>query len=74
MIEVDKVNERFSCNCKGFEFEGFLCQHAIKVLHHVGFEHLPKQYILKRWCKDANANAKRPVGERSMDLGGHTTS
>ncbi|XP_078170914.1 protein FAR1-RELATED SEQUENCE 9-like [Carex rostrata] len=67
MVEVDKDNERFSCNCKGFEFEGFLCQHAIKVMHHVGIEHLPSHYIIKRWCKEANA--KRFVVERSMDIG-----
>jgi MULE transposase domain/SWIM zinc finger len=69
MVEVDICNERFSCNCKGFQFEGFLCQHAIKVLHYVGFEYLPKHYILKRWCKDANVNAKRSIEEASTNLG-----
>jgi SWIM zinc finger len=69
MIDVDKDNERYSCNCKGFEFEGFLCQHTLKVMQHLGCEHLPKHYILKRWCKDANAGAKKPIDERIMKLG-----
>jgi SWIM zinc finger len=69
VVDVNRANEIFLCNCKGFEFEGFLCQHGIKVLHHVGLEHLPKRYILHRWCKEANSNVKRSVVERSMEHG-----
>lgn len=69
VIEVDRITERFSCNCKGFEFEGLLCSHVIRVLCHLGIQHLPSRYILKRWCKEANADAKRCVQERSMDFG-----
>jgi hypothetical protein len=47
-----------------------LCSHAIKVMHHVNMVHLPTTYIMKRWCKDANALAKRSKIERSMELGG----
>jgi hypothetical protein len=25
MVKIDKENKRFSCNCKGYEFEDFLC-------------------------------------------------
>jgi MULE transposase domain/SWIM zinc finger len=69
MIDVDKDNKRYSYSCKGFEFEGFLCQHALKVMQHLGCEHLLKHYILKRWCKDANVGAKKPIDERIMELG-----
>jgi MULE transposase domain/FAR1 DNA-binding domain/SWIM zinc finger len=69
MVDVDIDNENFSCNCKGFEFEGFLCQHALKVMQHLGCEHLPKKYIMKRWCKNANACAKKSVKERIEELG-----
>jgi SWIM zinc finger len=68
MVQVDKDKGKFLCNCKGFEFEGFLCQHAIKVMDHMGYEHLPQEYILKRWCKDANIDAKRPVMDRLKEL------
>jgi hypothetical protein len=37
-------------------------------MQQLGFEHLPKQYILNRWCKDANASAKKPVVDRIIEL------
>ncbi|KAJ1703888.1 hypothetical protein LUZ63_003667 [Rhynchospora breviuscula] len=39
-------------------FRGLLCSHAIKVMQHVGFLHLPDHYVLKRWTKDANVASK----------------
>ncbi|KAJ3707797.1 hypothetical protein LUZ61_011502 [Rhynchospora tenuis] len=68
-VHINKMEELVSCSCKGFEFEGLLCSHALKVMHHVDMEHLPTRYILKRWCKDANINVKRSKLERCMDLG-----
>ncbi|KAJ1685706.1 hypothetical protein LUZ63_019481 [Rhynchospora breviuscula] len=67
VVEVDIPTEMFSCNCKGFEFEGLLCSHAIKVMQHVGFLHLPDHYVLKRWTKDANAVCKNRNWHTSLD-------
>ncbi|KAJ4799444.1 FAR1-related sequence 5 [Rhynchospora pubera] len=69
MVKINKLEDIVSCSCKGYEFEGLLCSHAIKVMHHVNMFHLPNRYIMKRWCKDANACAKRSKFERSMDIG-----
>ncbi|KAJ1685197.1 hypothetical protein LUZ63_016587 [Rhynchospora breviuscula] len=69
LVKVDKEAELYSCNCKGFEFEGLLCPHAMKVMWIHGIQHLPSHYILKRWCRDSNANIKRPINERSRDVG-----
>ncbi|KAJ3691223.1 hypothetical protein LUZ61_020387 [Rhynchospora tenuis] len=69
MVKVNKSEEMVSCSCKGYEFEGLLCSHAIKVMHHVNMVHLPNRYIMKRWCKDANARAKRSNLEMSMEIG-----
>ncbi|KAJ1691397.1 hypothetical protein LUZ63_015552 [Rhynchospora breviuscula] len=69
MVKVDKSEEFVSCSCKGYEFDGLLCSHAIKIMHHVNLFHLPKRYIMKRWCKDANASVKRSHVERSMEFG-----
>ncbi|KAJ4760838.1 Protein FAR1-RELATED SEQUENCE 5 [Rhynchospora pubera] len=68
-VHINKMKELVCCSCKGFEFEGLLCSHALKVMHHVDMERLPTRYILKRWCKDANVNVKRSQLERCMDLG-----
>ncbi|KAJ4778775.1 FAR1-related sequence 5 [Rhynchospora pubera] len=65
VVSVDKEGGIFSCNCKGFEFEGLLCSHALKVMCNLGIEKLPSHYILKRWCKNANIEINRPVNERS---------
>ncbi|KAJ3708485.1 hypothetical protein LUZ61_012190 [Rhynchospora tenuis] len=69
MIKINKSEELVSCTCKRYEFEGLLCSHAIKVMHHVRMFHLPNRYIMKRWCKDANARTKRSNFERSMEFG-----
>ncbi|KAJ4817166.1 Protein FAR1-RELATED SEQUENCE 5 [Rhynchospora pubera] len=68
-VKVDKLEEFVSCSCKGYEYDGLLCSHAIKVMHHVNLFHLPKRYIMKRWCKDANASVKRSHVERSIEFG-----
>jgi hypothetical protein len=70
IVMVDKINERVSCNYKGFEYEGLLCAHIIKVMQYICMSCLPFKYILKRWTRDANASTKRSIGERSMDRGG----
>ncbi|XP_078152790.1 protein FAR1-RELATED SEQUENCE 5-like isoform X2 [Carex rostrata] len=69
IVDVDKERCQVSCNCKGYEFEGILCPHAIKVMHHVKMTHLPDHYIMKRWTKGANASVKRSASERGMDPG-----
>ncbi|KAJ4810197.1 FAR1-related sequence 5 [Rhynchospora pubera] len=69
IIKINKSEELVSCSCKRYEFEGLLCSHAIKVMHHVRMFHLPNRYIMKRWCKDANACTKRSNFERSMEFG-----
>ncbi|KAJ3708351.1 hypothetical protein LUZ61_012056 [Rhynchospora tenuis] len=69
VVLVDLKDGIFSCDCKGFEFEGLLCSHALKVMCNLGIEQLPPHYILKRWCKNANSEVKRPTNERSRDAG-----
>ena len=41
------------CSCNKFEFSGFLCSHALKVLGIQNIKLLPSRYILKRWTKQA---------------------
>lgn len=40
------------CVCGLFNFRGYLCRHALSVLHQNGMEEIPPQYILSRWRKD----------------------
>ncbi|KAI5333459.1 hypothetical protein L3X38_023590 [Prunus dulcis] len=57
VIEVvyDKYSDQWSCSCKGFEFIGILCCHALALLEREQIEYLPNKYILNRWKKTAKS-------------------
>ncbi|KAJ8452824.1 hypothetical protein Cgig2_014587 [Carnegiea gigantea] len=40
------------CICSCFNFNGYLCRHALCVLNFNGVEEIPGKYILPRWRKD----------------------
>ncbi|KAL9244692.1 hypothetical protein vseg_018444 [Gypsophila vaccaria] len=40
------------CICGCFNFNGYLCRHALCVLNFNGLEEIPTTYILSRWKKD----------------------
>uniref|UniRef100_A0A1J3DFE4 Protein FAR1-RELATED SEQUENCE n=1 Tax=Noccaea caerulescens TaxID=107243 RepID=A0A1J3DFE4_NOCCA len=42
------------CSCHLFEYQGFLCKHAILVLQNSDVSCIPSQYILKRWSRNCN--------------------
>lgn len=44
------------CSCL-FEFSGILCRHALKVFIVVGMHKLSKDFILKRWTRNAKSGA-----------------
>lgn len=54
------------CLCRSFEYEGFLCKHAILVLQMSGVSDIPSHYILKRWTKEAKI--RQNLGEISNRL------
>lgn len=40
------------CICSCFNFNGYLCRHALCVLNFNGVEEIPSKYILSRWKRD----------------------
>lgn len=44
---------RVSCTCKTFEASGWLCYHALRILHYHCITRIPDEYIKKRWTKYA---------------------
>ncbi|MBA0857678.1 hypothetical protein Goshw_015470 [Gossypium schwendimanii] len=52
-IYTPKAFEVFQHDCMKFEYVGFLCSHALRVLDHRNIKVVPSRYILKRWTKDA---------------------
>ncbi|XP_026399627.1 protein FAR1-RELATED SEQUENCE 9-like [Papaver somniferum] len=51
-VIYDSKNNNVSCSCRKFEFVGYLCSHALKILCVKDIKSIPDQYILKRWTKD----------------------
>jgi hypothetical protein len=47
MIDVDREKCTVTYSCKGFEVEGLLSSHCIKVMQHIDIAHLSTPYILK---------------------------
>jgi SWIM zinc finger len=64
---VNKANSEVSCTCQGFEFEGLLCSHSLKVMQNLGM-HLHPRYVLSRWTKEANQGVKRYCNDMSYQV------
>ncbi|KAF2293170.1 hypothetical protein GH714_034212 [Hevea brasiliensis] len=55
------------CVCGLFNFKGYLCRHALSVLHQNALEEIPPQYILTRWRKDVNRSYVLDHGSGGID-------
>ncbi|XP_050378184.1 protein FAR1-RELATED SEQUENCE 5-like [Argentina anserina] len=49
----DKVSGFAKCSYGGFEIEGIACRHIIFFFRSMNMVHLPSEYILDRWTKNA---------------------
>ncbi|XP_077220271.1 protein FAR1-RELATED SEQUENCE 6-like [Tasmannia lanceolata] len=52
-VNFDASTTKVDCICRSFEFQGYLCKHALVVLVNSGINQIPSHYILARWRKDA---------------------
>ncbi|KAL8262955.1 hypothetical protein R6Q59_024304 [Mikania micrantha] len=62
MVEWNGTQLDICCSCRLFEFKGYLCRHAIVVLHMSGFFNVPIRYVLKRWTNAATS--RYPISEK----------
>ncbi|XP_024156293.1 protein FAR1-RELATED SEQUENCE 5-like [Rosa chinensis] len=70
----DKVTGFAKCSCGGFEVEGIVCRHIIFFFRSMNMVHLPSEYILDRWTKNAKAGRVwdddgvevKDVGDKSL--------
>ncbi|XP_071710439.1 protein FAR1-RELATED SEQUENCE 6 [Rutidosis leptorrhynchoides] len=51
-VLYDKSAADVRCICSCFNFNGYLCRHALCVLNFNGVEQIPSKYILPRWKMD----------------------
>ncbi|XP_010250357.1 PREDICTED: protein FAR-RED IMPAIRED RESPONSE 1-like [Nelumbo nucifera] len=55
IVAWDETKSVISCLCRCFEYNGFLCRHAMAVLHTSAVPKIPSHYILNRWTKDVKS-------------------
>ncbi|XP_052169894.1 protein FAR1-RELATED SEQUENCE 6-like [Diospyros lotus] len=51
-VLYNRAAAEIRCICSCFNFNGYLCRHALCVLNFNGVEEIPSKYILTRWKKD----------------------
>ena len=56
VVTVSAAANRASCSCAMFECSGMLCRHVLRVFIVVGMRAIPKEYILRRWTKNAKSD------------------
>ncbi|KAA8540509.1 hypothetical protein F0562_024572 [Nyssa sinensis] len=56
------------CICSCFNFNGYLCRHALCVLNFNGVEEIPSKYILPRWKKDYKRFYIPDHGSNNVDV------
>lgn len=52
-VQFDDSNNSIRCKCLHFERHGILCRHIFYMLRHRQVDTIPKEYILRRWTKEA---------------------
>ncbi|KAG6716930.1 hypothetical protein I3842_04G073100 [Carya illinoinensis] len=59
MVTWNEIKSEVSCFCHLFEYQGFLCRHAMIVLQICGLSSIPSRYVLKRRTKDAKSRQSK---------------
>ncbi|XP_073051310.1 uncharacterized protein [Primulina eburnea] len=62
----DIQRDDISCSCMKFQFEGIPCRHMLAFFRINQVFHLPDQYILKRWTKDAKIGVHYTMAEQNV--------
>ncbi|GMQ00716.1 hypothetical protein CsSME_00047684 [Camellia sinensis var. sinensis] len=66
IVEWNESKSNICCSCRLFEYNGYLCRHAIVVLQMSGVFSIPFKYILQRWTNAATS--RHAISERLDDI------
>ncbi|XP_073017887.1 protein FAR1-RELATED SEQUENCE 5-like [Primulina eburnea] len=66
LLTHDIQRDDISCSCMKFQFEGIPCRHMLAFFRINQVFHLPDQYILKRWTKDAKIGVHYTMAEQNV--------
>jgi hypothetical protein len=53
VVILDKVQSKFICDCRLFEWVGLPCAQIISAMRHEHMDGFPNSLICKRWTKSA---------------------
>ncbi|GKV45463.1 hypothetical protein SLEP1_g52539 [Rubroshorea leprosula] len=67
-VMYDKGSAEIRCLGGCFNFNGYLCRHALCILNYNGIEEIPFQYILSRWRKDFKRVYVPDLGSNNVDI------
>lgn len=67
-VVFDKVGLEVRCICSCFNFKGYLCGHALRILKFNGIDEVPSHYILSRWRKDYKRLYAPDIGSSNIDI------
>lgn len=67
-VMYDKIGQEVRCICSCFNFNGFLCRHALSVLSYNDIQEVPGQYVLQRWRKDFKRLYEPDLGSNYIDI------
>ncbi|KAM7253946.1 hypothetical protein ACFE04_031628 [Oxalis oulophora] len=67
-VVYDRDGSEVRCICSCFNFNGYLCRHALCILDYNSVEEIPIQYILSRWRKDCKRLYIPDLGSDSVDI------
>lgn len=67
-VVFDKVGLEVRCICSCFNFKGYLCRHALRILNFNGIDEVPSHYILSRWRKDFKRLYAPDIGSSNIDI------
>ncbi|KAF5957545.1 hypothetical protein HYC85_004770 [Camellia sinensis] len=60
-VDFDLFEQKVTCSCLMFEFEGILCRHVLAVFKATSVFMLPPHYMMTRWTKNAKDEAMLDV-------------
>ncbi|KAL4313259.1 hypothetical protein GQ457_01G027040 [Hibiscus cannabinus] len=55
-VQFNATTMEIHCTCKKFDFCGYLCSHALRILSVKNIKQISERYISRRWTKDAKKN------------------
>ncbi|GAV72490.1 FAR1 domain-containing protein/MULE domain-containing protein [Cephalotus follicularis] len=62
-VTFNSSDDTVICECMKFQYVGFLCSHALKVLDQRNIKVVPSRYISKRWTKEARVGSVKETIE-----------